>query len=359
MALGGFLTFCAGYAPRLDLPLPQNMLVAMNFPKTTFTQNRTPTPTSHSDSAASRLEPTHQFNRKTTRRSFLTRTGLGLGALSLANGALPAAESTKPKPSFAKPSKFHLGTVTYNLAQDWDVATIIKNCTATKFEGVELRTSHKHGVEVSLSGEQRAEIRKRFQDSPVQLMGLGSAFDFHTPDQAKLRKDIEATKEYIALAQDVGATGVKVRPNGLPKEVPVEKTLEQIGKSLRELGDFARDHGQVIRLEVHGSGTSHVPHIKTILDIADHPSVGACWNSNPADLDGEGFDHNFDLLKKKIFSVHMRDICLEDYPFRRLLQRLGETGFTGFTLAEIPPSSDTLRVMNYFRALWLAYQGLL
>ena len=32
---------------------------------------------------------------------------------------------------------------------------------------------------------------------------------------------------------------------------------------------------------------------------------------------------------------------------------------TGFCLAEIPPSSDPLRVMKYYRALWLAYQGLL
>ena len=295
----------------------------------------------------------------TNRRGFLARAAMGLGALGLLNAAPAAAETGKPASSFAKPSKFHLGTVTYNLAQDWDVPTIIKNCAAAKFEGVELRTSHKHGVEVALSREQRAETRKRFQDSPVQLMGLGSAFDFHTPDQSKLRKDIEAAKEYIVLAQDVGATGVKVRPNGLPKEVPVEKTLEQIGRSLHELGDFARDHGQVLRLEVHGAGTSHVPHIKTIMDIADHPQVGVCWNSNPSDLDGEGFDHNFDLLKRKIFSVHMRDIYLEDYPFRKLLQRLGEIGFTGFTLAEIPPSTDPLRVMHYFRSLWLAYQGLL
>jgi sugar phosphate isomerase/epimerase len=296
---------------------------------------------------------------KTNRRSFLARAGMALGAASLLENLLPATEPTATPPSFARPSKFHLGLVTYNLAQDWDVPTIIKNCAAAKFEGVELRTSHKHGVEVSLSREQRVETRKRFQDSPVQLMGLGSAFDFHTPDPVKLRKDIAAAKEYIALAQEVGATGVKVRPNGLPKEVPVEKTLEQIGLSLHELGDFARDHGQVIRLEVHGSGTAHVPHIKTIMDVANHAQVGVCWNSNPSDLDGEGFDHSFDLLKTKIFSVHLRDLYLEDYPFRQLLQRLGEIGFTGFTLAEIPQSPDPIRVMNYFRSLWLAYQGLL
>ncbi|MGZ5544688.1 MAG: sugar phosphate isomerase/epimerase family protein [Limisphaerales bacterium] len=252
-----------------------------------------------------------------------------------------------------------LGIVTYNIAKDWDVPTIIKNCTETKYEGVELRTTHKHGVEVNLTKEQRAEVRKRFTDSPVQLMGLGSAFDFHTPDQAKLRADIEATKQYILLAEDVGATGVKVRPNGLPKGVPKEKTLEQIGKSLGELGDFGASHGQQIRLEVHGLETQFPPNIKTILDAADHKNVGACWNSNQTDLDGEGFEHNFNLLKNKIFSVHMRDLYLEEYPFRKLLAGLNSVGFSGFCLAEIPESADPLRVMRYFRSTWLAYQGLL
>jgi sugar phosphate isomerase/epimerase len=247
--------------------------------------------------------------------------------------------------------------VTYNLAKDWDIPTLIKNCTASRFEGVELRTSHAHGVEVTLTATQRAEVRKRFADSPVRLMGLGSAFDYHTPDPAKLRRDIDATKEYIVLAQDVGAQGVKVRPNGLPKEVPVERTLDQIGRALLELGAFAADHGQQIRLEIHGAGTSSVPYIRRILDVARHPQVGACWNSNQSDLDGDGLDRNFDLVRDRIFSVHMRDLYLEEYPWRRLLSRLTESGFSGFCLAEIGESADPLRVMRYFRGLWLALQG--
>jgi len=296
---------------------------------------------------------------KIDRRQFLKAVSLGLGALGLQPGWSTGAESSKSSSFVQGVPKMHLGLVTYNLAHDWDIATIIKNCEAAKFEGVELRTTHAHKVEVNLSKEERKEVKKRFEESKVQLMGLGSIFDYHTPDQAKLRRDIEATKEYIILAQDVGATGVKVRPNGLPKEVPVEKTLAQIGHALGELGDFARDHGQVIRLEVHGPGSSFPPYIRTILDTANHPNVGACWNCNATDLDGEGWDHNFDLLKDKIFSVHMTDLFLEDYPFRKLLTRLNEIPFRGFCLAEIPASTDPIRVMKYYRALWLAYQGLL
>jgi sugar phosphate isomerase/epimerase len=296
---------------------------------------------------------------KIDRRQFLTTAGLAVGAVGLPTLDADAAEGTRGSSFLRGRSGMHLGLVTYNLAQDWDIPTIIKNCEAAKFEGVELRTTHGHKVEVNLSKDERKQVKQRFQDSKVHLMGLGSIFDYHTPDQAKLRRDIEATKEYIILAEDVGATGVKVRPNGLPKEVPVEKTLAQIGTALGELGDFARDHGQVIRLEVHGPGSAFPPYIRTILDTANRPNVGACWNCNATDLDGEGWDHNFDLLKDRIFSVHMTDLFQEEYPFRKLLAGLKESSFKGFCLAEIPASSDPVRVMKYYRALWLAYQDLL
>lgn len=280
------------------------------------------------------------------------------GAAGLSAGWRPAAGADASSQGAAR-SGMRLGLVTYNLAKDWDVPTVIQNCTQARFEGVELRTTHAHGVEVTLSAAERGEVRRRFADSPVELFGLGSAFDYHTPDAAKLRRDIAATKEYLVLAQDVGASGVKVRPNGLPQEVPVERTLEQIGRALRELGEFAAGHGQQIRLEVHGAGTSSLPHIRTIMDVADHPSVGVCWNSNQTDLEGEGLDVNFDRVKERIVAVHMRDLFLEEYPWRRLLSRLSGAGYRGFCLAEIPESRDAVRVMRYYRALWLAYQGLL
>jgi sugar phosphate isomerase/epimerase len=287
------------------------------------------------------------------RRSFVKAAALGLGAAALAPSA--AAAESLPR----SPSRLRLGTVTYNLAKDWDLETLIRNCEQTRFEGVELRTTHAHRVEVGLTAAQRADVRKRFQDSSVELMGLGSTFDYHTPDPVKLRLDLEATKAYLVLARDVGASGVKVRPNALPASVPKEKTLEQIGTALNELGRFAADHGQVLRLEVHGTETSLLPNIRKIIDVADHPNVGVCWNSNDSDLAGAGFDANFDLVQHKINAVHMRDLFLDNYPFRQLLRRLNAMAYRGFCLAEIPDSTDPLRVMRYYRALFLAYQDLL
>lgn len=246
-----------------------------------------------------------------------------------------------------------LGLVTYNLAKDWNIDTIIKMCEATGFEGVELRTTHAHGVEISLSHIERETVRKKFADSKVELAGLGSTYEYHALDPAVVKQNIEGTKEYIKLAKDVGAPGIKVRPNGLQEKagIPVEKTLEQIGLALKECGVFAKNYGVQIRLEVHGGGTSHVPYIRKILDIAGVDSVVACWNSNQGEAENGSIKNNFEYLKGRIGLVHMRDL-VAGYPWGELLGLLYNSGFRGFCLAEIAGSLEPERIMKYYKAVW-------
>jgi sugar phosphate isomerase/epimerase len=285
------------------------------------------------------------------RRDFLT-TVAAIPALSTVQGA-------QTKPAGGARTGLKVGTVTYNIAKDWDIPTLIKNLTEIGMDAVELRTTHKHGVELSLSPAARAEVRKQFDDSPVKIGGLGTTCEYHAADPAIVRKNIEETKAWVTLARDLGCPGVKVRPNGLPKDVPEEKTLEQIGKSLAECGAVAQDNGVKIQLEVHGQDTSRLPRIRKILDYGgNHPGVRVCWNSNPADLLDGGFDANFRLVRSQIGQVHMRDLFLEDYPSRRLIGALSEMKFQGYCFAEIPESADPVRVLKYFRGLFRAYQSL-
>jgi len=249
---------------------------------------------------------------------------------------------------------FRLGLVTYNLAKNWDVPTIIEMCSETGFEAVELRTTHAHGVEPSLTEKQRKAIRKMFEDSPIRLLSLGTVCEYHSAKKREVDQNIERTKEFIKLACDVGALGVKVRPNGLQVEkgIPVEQTLRQIGLALRECGEYAEEYEIEVWLEVHGEGTSDLRRIRKIMEIADHKSVGICWNSNETDVINGSIKEMFNLVKKWIRSVHIRELYDENYPWCELFNLLKKIGYNRYCLAEIPESKEPKRLMKYYRALF-------
>lgn len=242
-----------------------------------------------------------------------------------------------PLSVFSMPMKqeMKLGLVTYQWGKDWDLRTLIANCEKTNFLAVELRTQHAHGVETTLNATQRAEVKKRFADSPVTCVGYGSNFEYHSPDHTKLRENIEQTKEYIKLCRDIGATGIKVKPNTLPAEVPREKTIAQIAASLNEVGKFAQDYGQMVRVEVHGPITAEIPNMKAIFDQVTEKNVKICWNSNDLDLAPPGFAANFDMLKEWIGdTVHVRQFNIDNYPYQALLNSLTAINFKGWLLLE-------------------------
>ncbi len=284
-----------------------------------------------------------------TRRDFLRQSIYAGAAVFLAEPLSQAQILAAQVPG----SRMKFGLVTYQWGRDWDLPTLIANCERAAVLGVELRTEHAHRVESSLSAEQRREVKKRFADSPVTLVGLGTNFAFHHVDQAKLRADIDGAKEYIRLCRDVGGCGVKVKPNDLPKGVSQEKTTEQIGKSLNELARFGADYGQEIRLEVHG-GCAPLPIMKQIMDVADHPNVGVCWNCNSQDLDGEGLEHNFNLVKDRFGdTAHIRELNVSDYPYQQLMNLLAAMDYDGWVLLEARTDpKDRVQALMEQRLVW-------
>jgi len=275
-----------------------------------------------------------------SRRNFLQKSiiaGIGISMID-------------PFSAFAttKKSKMKLGLVTYEWAKDWDLPTLITNCEKTGYLGIELRTEHAHKVESNLSAVQRAEVKKRFADSPVICLGYGSNFEYHSPDQAVLRKNIDQTKEYIQLCKDIGATGIKVKPNGLPANVEKGKTISQIAASLNEVGKFALNLGQLVRVEVHGDLTQEIPNIKAIFEQVTQKSVKICWNCNDQDLLPPGLEPNFNSVKKWFGdTVHVRELNVGGYPYQQLMNLFTSINYDGWILLEARTApTDKIAAMN-------------
>lgn len=271
-----------------------------------------------------------------SRRDFLASSAAVAASATLVGSSWSslAADESPKKERKKDGANMAFGLVTYMWGADWDLPTLLANCQKTNVMGVELRTTHKHGVEPNLNDAERAEVRKRFTDSGVTMVGIGSNERYDHLDAAALKKAIEDTKAFVRLSHDVGGTGVKVKPDSFHKEVPHEKTIEQIGKALNELGEYGSGFGQQIRLEVHGQ-CAELPTIKAIMDIATHENVAVCWNSNPQDLQGAGLEKNFEMVCRRFGATcHIHELESKSYPWADFFKLMVNIDYSGWLLME-------------------------
>jgi len=275
------------------------------------------------------------------RRAFVTT------AASVAAAATRADTLAAASPE----SRFQLGCVTYNLLRNMDLDTLLATLEKAGFAAVELRTTHRHGVEPSLDSAARAAVKQRFAKSKVKLLSYGTTCEFQSPDAAERRKQLDSAMSFVDLARDTGATAVKVRPNGLPQGVPLDDTVKNIASSLHELGDYGQSKGIEIWMEVHGSKTQEFPLASRILRTASHRNVGACWNSNPTDVVDGSVKQAFDALGPFIRNCHISELT-SGYPYKEFFRLLRESGYSRYTLAEVDESKETDRFMRYYKALW-------
>jgi len=281
----------------------------------------------------------HRFLSTETRKkqalmnSVNRRAFLSTSAVATAGAAVASCSSASVAAGGSAGMQF--GLVTYLWGKDFALPALIKLCEKAGVQGVETRTQHKHGVEPELSKTARREVKRRFADSPVTLVGYGSNAQFHDADPKKVAANIELAKQYVRLMHDCGGSGVKVKPNGFPAGVPREKTIEQIGKSLNVVAEYAMNYGQQIRVEAHGRGTQELEVMKAIFAVADHKNATICWNSNPVDFAGKGLEHNFNLVKDRFGdTVHIHELGSGKYPYAAFFKLLAGIKYKGWILLE-------------------------
>jgi len=292
--------------------------------------------------------------KELSRRVFLSR-GLCITTGTVAAAALTSCDSLKTTKTEKHAARTRFGFTTYQWGNDWDVPALIANCSKAEVFGVELRTSqsYAHGVELDMDARQRLEVKKRFEDSPVCLVGIASGERYDSPEVAELNSAIENTKAYVKLGRDVGGSGVRVFPNSFHEGVPREKTVEQIANALNVVGAFAADYGQEIRLEAHGDA-GELPTIRAIMDRVVQPSVRVKLNSDKRDTKGEGFESNFNLVKDLLGeTLHLHNLKDTEFPFQLQMDLLVRAGWNGWQLLEASDKvPDRVQALIEQRRIW-------
>ena len=298
----------------------------------------------------------------TTRRSFSRQRRLWfrrwratpLFGAEAAGLALPAQGGAR--------RELKLGTVTYNIAKDWDVPTLIANLTEAKIGAVELRTTHAHGVEPTLAPAARADVRKRFADSAVRIGGLGTICEYHAADPAVVRKNIEETRAWLRA----GARSRMPERQGAAERPARRRAGGADARADRQGAGGLRPHraGSRRAAAARGARPRHRARCRGFEKILEYSPAtirrsGCAGTPIRRTCSTAASTKNFALVKERIGQVHMRDLYVEEYPWQRLVQLLQGIDFQGYCFAELgQPSTDGVRVLKYFRGMFRQLQGI-
>lgn len=285
-----------------------------------------------------------------SRRDFLRQTvcaALGAGALATQGPWCLAQEPA------VKKARLRFGFTTYTWGKDWDIPVLIANLTKAEVYGAELRTSsgYAHGVELTLTDPQRREVRQRFADSPITLVGLASGERMDWPEPDKLREAIENSKAFVKLSHDIGGSGVRVFPNQFHPNVPRDQTIAQIARALNQIGQFAADYGQEVRLEAHGNA-GELTTIADIMDQVTQPSVRVKLNSDLRDA--AEFEQRFARVKDRLGrTLHLHNLKDSKFPYALQTRLLMSIGWDGWALLEVSDAvEDRVAALIEQRQLW-------
>ncbi len=284
-----------------------------------------------------------------SRREFLAGSLAAAAACAMPSIGHAAEAAAKPNLRF--------GLATYQWGMDWDIPTLIANCTKAGVLGIEPRTSSKyaHGIELELSAEKRADVNKRFADSPVKIVSIACGERMDWPDPDKLAASVEACKGFLKLSHDVGSSVLRVFPNQFHPNVPHEKTIGQIAKTLNDLGPFAADLGQELSLEAHGPA-GELPTMQAVMAQVTQRNVRVRLNCDARDTQGKGFEENFNGVKPYLSRIiHLHGLKDVKYPYQLMVDLLIKANWDGWALMENSDKvPDRVQALIEQRELWEA-----
>ncbi|HEU5183323.1 MAG TPA: sugar phosphate isomerase/epimerase family protein [Gemmatimonadaceae bacterium] len=271
----------------------------------------------------------------TSRRDFIHSSAFAL--LGAACAGAPRVVTS------AKAGRLPLGFSTLGCPQ-WSWSQILDFATRHGFPALELRglqdkidiTQHPE-----LAPSRRADVKRQLDDRGLSVVCLGASARMHETDAATRAAQLDEAQRYIGLAHALGTPYVRVFGDRYVNGEPREATRERIAKTMRELGERARDEGVTLIIESHGDFTDS-PSLLEILQRADSPAVALLWDAHHTFVAAhEAPDDTVRQLGRWIRHTHLKDSIAVGterryvltgtggVPIRRQIEALANAGYRG------------------------------
>jgi sugar phosphate isomerase/epimerase len=174
--------------------------------------------------------------------------------------------------------KISLNAFSFNdllLARKITIDDVLDFCARLGIEGVDLTGYYFPGYPESPSDEYIYHIKKKAFRLGIDLGCTGVRNDFTWADPEKRKAEKRLVKDWIIVAQKLGAPGVRIFAGTLSKEnYPWEERAKWIVDDIHECADFGKEHGVMLAFQNHWDFVKSASEVEKFMKMIDHEWVG-------------------------------------------------------------------------------------
>jgi sugar phosphate isomerase/epimerase len=214
-------------------------------------------------------------DKKLNRRSF-TRNMVMAGFAT----ALPAinTDGTHARLPADSHLKISLNAYSFNdllLSKKITIDDLLDYCARIGFDGVDLTGYYFPGYPEVPTDEYIYRIKKKAFRLGIDIGCTGVRNDFTWSDPEKRKPEKKLVKDWIVVAEKLGAPGVRIFAGTLSKEpYPWDERAEWIADDIRECAEFGKQHGVMLAYQNHNDFARTAAEVETLLKMIDHEWVG-------------------------------------------------------------------------------------
>ncbi len=156
-----------------------------------------------------------------------------------------------------------------------DLFDMLEYCSKLGFDGVDVTGYYFPGYPEAPSDEYIYSIKKRAFELGLDICGTGLRNDFCLADAELREKEKERVKNWIIVAEKLGAPALRIFPG---KDIPENYTWDEIAvwvaEDIIECAEFGKSHGVVLEIQNHNDFLKTAEEVSKLMDLVNHEWVG-------------------------------------------------------------------------------------
>jgi sugar phosphate isomerase/epimerase len=285
---------------------------------------------------------TNRINRRQFAR---TAAIAGIASFALPSAATSVTDSTQD----STPGRLKLALNAYSFDKPLRAGTMtiddmLEFCARTGFESADLTGYYFPGYPVVPSDEYIYHVKQKAFRLGMELGCTGVKNDFTWSDPKKREEEKKLVKDWIVVAQKLGAPGVRIFAGTLSKEqFPWEERAKWIAADVNECAEFGKKHGVMLALQNHNDFLKTAGDVEKMMKMINNDwvglmlDIGSYHTSDPyADIARTAKYAITWQMKEKVF-VNETQV---DTDFTKVVSIVRECGYRGYMPLETLGEGD-------------------